>query len=233
MKKKVLLITAIVAMLAIMVSGTLAYFTAEDEVTNTFTIGSVKIEIYENGNATEEGSFEFGKLTPIVNVDAPSEDESYMEKAVKVKNTGKNDAYIRLHIAVPHALAGTYLCMDWSEDANWVQGANYEITEGEQHYTVYTYNYKVKVAPNGETADLLKGVYLASDVDLQENADGNLEFIRRIGDYIDESGVVAHTKNDDGSYTSEKVNILVAAQAIQADGFADYEAALANFSTAW
>ena len=48
MKKKVLLITAIVAILAIAVSGTLAYFTAEDSATNTFTIGSVKIEIYEN-----------------------------------------------------------------------------------------------------------------------------------------------------------------------------------------
>ena len=51
MKKKVLSVALVVAMIAIMVSGTLAYFTARDDVTNTFTVGSVEIEIYENGEA--------------------------------------------------------------------------------------------------------------------------------------------------------------------------------------
>ena len=40
MKKKVLTVALVVALIAIMVSGTLAYFTDNDEVTNTFTIGS-------------------------------------------------------------------------------------------------------------------------------------------------------------------------------------------------
>ena len=53
MKKKILGVALVVALVAIMVGGTLAYFTAEDEVTNTFTIGSVKIEIYENDAPTE------------------------------------------------------------------------------------------------------------------------------------------------------------------------------------
>ena len=42
MKKKVLSIALIVALIAIVVSGSLAYFTDRDEVNNTFTIGSVK-----------------------------------------------------------------------------------------------------------------------------------------------------------------------------------------------
>ena len=54
MKKKVLAIALAVAVVAIMVGGTLAYFTAEDAVTNTFTIGSVLIELYENGTPTDE-----------------------------------------------------------------------------------------------------------------------------------------------------------------------------------
>ena len=48
MKKKILTVSLVVALIAIMVSGTLAYFTAEDEVTNTFTIGSVIIEVVED-----------------------------------------------------------------------------------------------------------------------------------------------------------------------------------------
>lgn len=53
MKKKVLTVALVVALIAIMVSGTLAYFTDNDEVTNTFTIGSVEIEIHENGALVE------------------------------------------------------------------------------------------------------------------------------------------------------------------------------------
>ena len=52
MKKKILAIALAMALLAIVVSGSLAYFTAQDKVTNTFTVGSVKIEIYENEEAT-------------------------------------------------------------------------------------------------------------------------------------------------------------------------------------
>ena len=48
MKKKVLTVALVVALIAIVVSSSLAYFTDTDQVTNTFTVGSVKIEIYEN-----------------------------------------------------------------------------------------------------------------------------------------------------------------------------------------
>lgn len=230
MKKKVLLITLIVAMLAIAVSGTLAYFTAEDSVNNTFTIGSVKIEVYENGEATDEDTISFGKLTPIVNVDDPSKDVSYMKKEVNVKNIGNNSAYIRVHIAVPAKLVYTYLCLDLNTEG-WVARPISEAVVDNVTYQVFTYDYMSAVAPEKATADLLKGVYLASDVDLLENEDGDLEFIRRIDDYVEKSEFIAHTKNENGGYTSSKVSVLVASQAIQADGFENYEAALKNFTT--
>ena len=231
MKKKVLLITAIVAILAIAVSGTLAYFTAEDSATNTFTIGSVKIEIYENDKATGDDSIELGKLTPIVNEDKPSEDESYIEKVVDVENTGANSAYIRVHIAVPSALAYNYLCLDLT-DEGWERVATSSAVVDKVEYEVFTYDYMTAVAPGEFTNELLQGVYLASDVDLLADAEENLVFIRRSeGEVISNSEFVAHTKNDDGGYTTSKVNVLVAAQAIQADGFANYEAALDNFTS--
>ncbi len=222
MKKKVLTMALAVALIAIMVSGTLAYFTSEDEVTNTFTIGSVKIEIYENDEATPEAVKPLGKLTPIVNTTTPSDDESYIGKVVKGKNIGANDAYIRTHIAVPTALID-YLQLDVTTDG-WAYngtfaGSSTAMVNGVA-YTVFTYDHTAAVAPNGFTSELLQGVYLKSDVDLAENADGNLVFVKKTnGEITHNSGFVAHTKNADGTYTSASVNILVASEAIQTQGF--------------
>ena len=220
MKKKILSLALVVALIAIMVGGSLAYFTDRDQVTNTFTIGSVRIEIFENDEATDDDTIAFGPLTPVVNVDNPSEDVSYIDKVVEVKNTGNNDAYVRVHIAIPTKLSG-FLNMELNlADEGWTC---YEIStavvDGVE-YDVYTYDYMGAVEPGEFTDELLKGVYLASDVDLMEDEDtGNLVFVRRGDGYEFSEGFVAHTKNEDGSYTSANINILVAAQAIQADGF--------------
>lgn len=214
MKKKILTIAVAVILIAIMVTGSLAYFTDSDQVTNTFTVGSVKIEIYENDKATDSDTISFGKLIPVVS-EIPGEDPNYMDKVVDVKNTGTNDAYIRTHIAIPTALID-YLQLDISA-AGWSYiGAS---TAGA--YTVFTYDYQTAVAPGDFTAELLQGVYLKSNVDLEADAEGNLVFILRDadGNRIATSDFVAHTKNSDGSYTSATVNILIASQAIQTEGF--------------
>ena len=214
MKKKVLTIALVVALIAIVVSGSLAYFTDNDEVTNTFTIGSVKIEIYENDEATDSDTISFGKLTPVVN-DVPSEDKNYFDKVVDVKNIGANDAYIRTHIAIPTALIN-YLQLDVS-----LTGWSYVGSTNAGEYTVYTYDHQNAVAPGTFTAELLQGAYLKSNVDLEENADGDMVFILRDanGNKTATSSFVAHKKNADGSYTSSTVNILIASQAIQTEGF--------------
>lgn len=218
MKKKVLSIALVVALIAIMVSGTLAYFTAEDKVTNTFTVGSVKIEIFENDEPTDSDTMPFGPLTPVVNTTNPSADESYIKKAVDVKNTGANAAYIRTHIAIPEALVG-YLYLDLDE-TGWTRQADSTATVGGVNYVVFTYDYNTAVESQNFTTELLKGVYLGSAVDLEEDANGNLYFVLKDnGKIIEQSGFLAHTRNTDGSYTSNTVNVLVASQAIQAQGF--------------
>ena len=217
MKKKVLTVALVLALIAIMVSGTLAYFTDNDEVTNTFTIGSVKIEIYENDSATTSDTISFGKLTPVVK-ENPSDDASYIDKVVDVKNIGANDAYIRTHIAVPTALID-YLQLDVTT-TGWSYIGITTASVGTTAYTVFTYDHTAAVAPNDFTNELLQGVYLKSDVDLAENADGDLVFVKKTnGEITHNSGFVAHTKNTDGTYTSANVNILVASEAIQTQGF--------------
>ncbi len=226
MKKKVLTVALVVALIAIMVSGTLAYFTDNDEVTNTFTIGSVRIEIFENDEATPDDTMVFeDPLIPIVNITTPGDDDSYIDKVVKVKNTGANDAYIRTHLAIPTKLVD-YLVLDVDTTTGWELVGPVEGTETGD-YTVYTYNYTNVVAPGTFTPELLKGVYLAHDVDFEEDSNGCLWFVKKTDGVIThQSGFMAHAKNADGSYTSTTVEVKVASQAIQAQGFSDATSAL-------
>lgn len=228
MKKKILVIALAIAVIAMMVGGSLAYFTAEDEVNNTFTIGSVKIEIYENDEPTPDAENPLGTLVPVVDMTNPSGDESYIDKVVDVKNTGANAAYIRTHIAVPTALV-PYLYLDL-DVTGWAPLGE-TTTADPAGYTVYSFDYLSEVAPNDFTTELLKGVYLGSNVDLEADANGDLVFILRdlqTGEKIHDSGFVAHTNNGNGTYTSTTVNILVASQAIQTAGFSDAQSALAS-----
>lgn len=236
MKKKILTLAIVVALVAIVVGSSLAYFTAEDEAANTFTVGSVKIEIYENGKATTDSVIPMGKLTPIVNTDNPAEDVSYIDKLVNVKNIGKNPAYIRTHIAIPTELVG-YLYLDLST-SGWERQTDSTATVNvdgvDVAYTVFTYNHTAAVDPDKSTSELLRGVYLGSNVDLEEDANGNLVFILRDenGNKTETSTFIAH-KYADGKYTSTNVNVLVASQAIQADGFENAASALeSGFGTA-
>lgn len=221
MKKKILTVALVVALLAMMVGGTLAYFTADDEVTNTFTVGSVKIEIYENDVATEDDVIPFDDpLMPIVKTSNPSDDVSYIDKVVKVKNTGANAAYIRTHIAIPTQLVG-YLYLDLDE-TGWTRQTDTTATVEGVDYTVFTYDYNTEVTGGNFTGELLKGVYLGSQTDLKDNPDtatADLEFCKPDGNGgYTFSGFTAHSKTDTG-YTSKRVNILVASQAIQSQGF--------------
>lgn len=219
MKKKVFAIALAIALIAIMVGGSLAYFTDNDEVTNTFTIGSVLIDIWENDAITDKTEIAFDEpLVPIVNTQDPSQDESYIPKVVKVENTGLNAAYIRVHIAQPVELLG-YLELD-TDATGWKRVATTYATVGTQEYIVVTYDFQTAVDPGEFTAELLKGAYLAAEVDLKANAHGDLELCKPDGNggYVF-SGFVAHEANDDGTYTPQSVGVLVYAQAIQAQGF--------------
>ena len=86
--KKIVALLLVVAMTAsIAVAGTLAYLTDRDSKTNVFTVGNVSIELEEE---FEQGS----ELVPGVDV----------KKEAKITNTGANDAYVWMTLAVPAAL---------------------------------------------------------------------------------------------------------------------------------
>ena len=230
MKKKILVVGLAVALIAIMVvGGTLAWFTDEDQATNVFTIGSVEILQHEqqyvvdaNGDKTTElEAFENDKvLLPIVNTANPAADDNYQDKIVTVENVGKNDAYVQTYVAVPAALdVGLLILDDTNATANgWVKSYVAQAQINGLAYNIYKYVYTGTLAPTVTTGALLEGVYIhqATDLEVYNNADGsqNAYFVWD-GAEIRDIDVAQNT-----------VDVLVATQAIQADGFADQASAL-------
>ena len=118
MKKKILSIALVVAMVAVIAAGSLAYFTDKDSATNTFTSGNVKINLIEQERNGQGGLKEFTqnkKLYPIVGSAQGEKDrlgmptaKNYVDKMVTVQNTGSEKAYIRAYFAIPSALDNGY-----------------------------------------------------------------------------------------------------------------------------
>ena len=126
MKKTLLMGLSIALVAVIAIFGTLAYFTDRDGAVNVMTVGNVQIELVEQqrtfDTSTASGStvttttgledFEQNKeLMPIVGSAQGEKDQygmpiakNYVDKIVRVENTGDNDAYVRVIIAVPAAL---------------------------------------------------------------------------------------------------------------------------------
>ena len=102
MKKKVWLAAiSAVLVLALAVTGTIAYLTDRDSKVNVFTIGNVDIALEE--------SFDDGAvLTPGVNI----------EKKPVIKNVGKNDAWVWLTFSIPSALDNYVQGTEQGSDAN-------------------------------------------------------------------------------------------------------------------
>ena len=119
MKKKTILVAAIAVMLvaALVVGGTLAYFTDTKDAKNTFTVGNVSIDLIEQERG-ENGLQPFTPkkaLYPIVGSAQGEKDalgmptaKNYVDKMVTIENTGSEKAYIRAYFAIPSALDDGY-----------------------------------------------------------------------------------------------------------------------------
>jgi len=88
MKKKLLLLAVVAICAAILASGTIAYFTAEDQAHNVITSGAVDIEI-EEWQQTDEGLVPYPKDNPIDVMPGVT-----VSKIATIKNI-EADAYIR------------------------------------------------------------------------------------------------------------------------------------------
>ncbi len=217
MKKKILAGALAVCMLATLAIGmTLAYFTDTDNADNVFTVGNVAIDLTED---FEQNS----KLLP------GSKTQNNIEKKVFVTNTGSEDAYVRVHIAIPSILDDAADTWDAAKNIlhfnnsnmatgewNWSDSLDrpsdaytknnnwnfYTTTIDEISYNVYVVTYETALAKGVKTPAAMDQVYL----------DGK-------------------TTNEDITKINETLGaewqIKVFAEGVQATGFADAYAAFA------
>lgn len=226
MKKKITAIALVVCLVAVaIVGGSLAYFTDTDAQTNTFTVGNVAIDLFED----------FDSNMPLIPAVGKMDENGYavfenkIEKEVYVQNTGAQDTYVRVQIAIPGIRMADQtvkfpirLC--WSEftcrDGQWNWGkedaANdlyaglvnpgydsnaYSTTIDGMPYFVYVGTYETALVKDAITLDAIDNVYMLPEITQEDIA------------YFNE--------NAEGWN-----NVYVVAEAVQADGFDDAFAAL-------
>jgi len=214
MKKKILILTLCIALLAVAaVGGTLAYFTDTEEVTNTFTVGNVKIELLESQLLRAEG---------ITDEAIAADAEGYaaylaqagknilpgisVKKAPYIRNTGSNNAYVRLRMLIPVELVDIVTCVYTGEavtDGSVTDPVKLDnVTIDGVEYAQFAVVYNEKLAPEAMTYwPVFSQVKLNEDV----------------------------TSEDVAGLTDATFNIILQADAIQADTFETAAAAFAAF----
>lgn len=184
MKKKIVALCLCVALAVVAIGGaTLAYFTDSDKADNVFTTGKVDISLKEN---FEQNS----KLLPATGSAKAGTLQNGVKKEVAVKvETGSEDTYVRVHIAIPNILdsgdpefdAGKNVLhfnypedsigegkWDWSKTAGTPYDGDwnyYETTIDGIKYNVYVVTYGTALKAGETTSDYaMQQVYLDSKV---------------------------------------------------------------------
>lgn len=253
MKKKILALSMCIALAAIAIVGaSLAYFTDTKSATNTFTVGNVKIELLEsslhrenagvaNGatsdselwsDVAKEGTGNTSKYkagdTFYTDAQIEANAAQYRCENIKlnpgqsyhkmpyVKNIGANDAYIRIRVMIPAELDTAVLNSSMytttalnNKEFTMAYDNSGKVEREGIKYNVYTFTRIDTLAPNELTYWNVWGtIHMDADVTNEE-----------IETLFGEGKTFA-----DGTFP-----VLVEADAIQADGFADATTAFAAF----
>ena len=248
MKKKIIVIAAIVICIALVAGTSLAFFSDTDEKVNVFTVGKIDIDQLEK-DRTGADFVDGGMLLPVIdttlgtaNESATSRDangmpadENFRDKVVTVKNNLDSvDAYVRTYIAVPKALddAGI-LKQDIKAGTKWTAVSADPVavvTRDNIEYNVYAYYYDEILAADAETPALLNGIYLDYQTDVKTDATGALTHLTHPAATGTAEVAVADCiiVDDTVNPTQYKVNVLVGTEGVQARGFADAATATNN-----
>ena len=254
MRKKLLALSLCVALAAIAIAGaSLAYFTDTKSATNTFTVGNVKIDLLESSLHRENagianGATSTSELWSDVDKEGSGNTSKYKagdtfytdaqieanaaeykcenvqlipgrsyHKMPYVKNVGNNDAYIRIRVMIPADLDTAVLnssmytstAMNNKEFTLAVDQSGTVEREGRK-YNVYTFTRIDPLAPNEMT---------------YWNVWGTI--------HMDTTVTSAQSEalfGENGTYPGGVFPVLVEADAIQAEGFADAAAAWTAFA---
>ena len=203
------LVMAAVLLVTATIFGTMAYLTDTDEVVNTFTVGSVAIKLDEAPVGTD------GKAIAGDRVKANSykllPGHEYDKDPTVTVMQGSERSYVRMLVTISNAselkevFGANFLPENYVEgwdSATWIASG---ITENTTDNTI-TYEFRYKETVAAPTADVVL-------------------------DDLFESFTVPGTVDNDQLAKLSNMTITVVAHAIQADGFADANAAWTAFAT--
>lgn len=160
MKKKVLSLCLVVALVAIAVaSATFAYFTDNETAENVFTIGNVDIKLHEstlhrdNNAATDDQIVEDAENYKDYLAEAGKNivPGKWVKKAPYIENVGSNPAYVRIKMTINKDLFDKLDMMLYTTafDANAIVMDN-GVEDGEGNIT-YTFTYTEALDPEEVT----------------------------------------------------------------------------------
>lgn len=207
MKKTLTVIIALVLVVVMSVAGTVAYLTSSDTVTNTFTVGNVQIKLDE-AKANPDGTLVAGADRVDANSYKLIPGHTYNKDPMVTVLEGSESSYIKMTVTFTKAAeldaifapngADMTSIFNGYDSANWIYKGNTEDTTANTR--TYEFWYKETVA--APTADVA---------------------LDALFDSITVPGTITNTQ----LATIEGMTITVNAYAIQADGFANAEAAWA------
>lgn len=207
--KALLLTLCAVLLVAATIFGTMAYLTSTDTVTNTFTVGKVNIKLDE-AKANPDGTLVEGAERVKANEYKLLPGHTYNKDPMVTVLSGSESSYVKMTVTFSKANeldaifapdgANLTSIFNGYDAANWIAKGN---TKGADNTRTYEFWYKEAVA--APTADVAL-------------------------DALFDSITVPGEITNEQLATIEGMTITVNAYAIQADGFADAEAAWAAFN---
>ena len=207
--KALLLTLCAVLLVAATIFGTMAYLTSTDTVTNTFTVGKVNIKLDE-AKANPDGTLVEGAERVKANEYKLLPGHTYNKDPMVTVLSGSESSYVKMTVTFSKANeldaifapdgANLTSIFNGYDAANWIAKGN---TKGADNTRTYELWYKEAVA--APTADVAL-------------------------DALFDSITVPGEITNEQLATIEGMTITVNAYAIQADGFADAEAAWAAFN---
>ena len=235
MRRKILLISLVVAVIAVLTVGTFAWFNANDEIKNVFAIGGVEVKQIEQQRNPDTGVLEefedYKRVAPVIdNANAKNDPyNNFQDKIVSVKNIGKSDAYVQTYVAIPASLDNAGVIHIYDSDASsngWVKVSDVDATaDGSQpcfpdvlidgqKYNIYLYRYTDILESGDTTKKLMDGVFI--DMRADQSKDEQRKYFTIDG------------KEITGFDRTGELRVYVCTQAMQAKNFEKlgYEAAL-------
>ena len=209
MRKIMLALFSAMLLVCVTVGATVAYLTSSDTVTNTFTVGNVQIKLDE-AKANADGSLVEGAARVKANAYKLLPGHTYNKDPMVTVLSGSESCYVKMTVTFSKAAAldaifapnGANMTSIFNgyDNTNWIYKGNTEDTG--KNTRTYEFWYK-------DTVDAANG-----DVAL---------------DALFDSITVPGNITNDQLKTIEGMTITVNAYAIQADGFANAEAAWAAY----